>query len=40
VPFDFENAVNREVSEWKQPVNDSVKKSVEPTPKPTPTNSK
>ncbi|MBW4502377.1 MAG: DUF4340 domain-containing protein [Scytonema hyalinum WJT4-NPBG1] len=41
VSTDFENAVNRELSEWKQlqPINDSVK----PTPnadKPTPANSK
>jgi hypothetical protein len=41
VSTDFENAVNRELSEWKQlqPINDSVK----PTPnqgKPTPANGK
>ncbi|PHJ63536.1 hypothetical protein VF14_19725 [Nostoc linckia z18] len=41
VPIDFENAVNRELSEWKQPV-DNVKSTPLPSnlPLPTPTNAK
>lgn len=42
VSTDFENAVNRELSEWKQPqpINDSVKKPTPNADKPTPANSK
>ncbi|ARV60862.1 hypothetical protein BZZ01_21575 [Nostocales cyanobacterium HT-58-2] len=40
VSTDFENAVNRELSEWKQPVNDNVKKFTPNSAQPTPTNSK
>ncbi|MBD2609824.1 DUF4340 domain-containing protein [Nostoc punctiforme FACHB-252] len=41
VPIDFENAVNRELSEWKQPV-DNIKSTPLPSnlPLPTPTNAK
>ncbi|MBW4634581.1 MAG: DUF4340 domain-containing protein [Iphinoe sp. HA4291-MV1] len=39
VSTDFENAVNRELSEWKQPIDD-VKKPTPNTDKPTPANSK
>ncbi len=37
---DFANAVNRELSEWKQPVDNSLKLPGLSTPLPTPTNSK
>ncbi|MEH2354525.1 DUF4340 domain-containing protein [Nostoc sp.] len=40
VSTDFANAVNRELSEWKQPVDNSQKLPGLSTPLPTPTNSK
>ncbi|MCC5667652.1 DUF4340 domain-containing protein [Nostoc sp. CHAB 5784] len=40
VSTDFANAVNRELSEWKQPVDNSQKLPPLTIPKPTPTNSK
>ncbi|MBG1243550.1 DUF4340 domain-containing protein [Nostoc sp. NZL] len=40
VSTDFANAVNRELSEWKQPVDNSQKLPPLIIPKPTPTNSK
>ncbi|MBN3875532.1 MULTISPECIES: DUF4340 domain-containing protein [unclassified Nostoc] len=40
VSTDFANAVNRELSEWKQPVDNSQKLPELSTPLPTPTNSK
>jgi Domain of unknown function (DUF4340) len=40
VSTDFANAVNRELSEWKQPVDNSQKLPGFSTPLPTPTNSK
>ncbi|MDZ8070100.1 MAG: DUF4340 domain-containing protein [Nostoc sp. DedQUE08] len=40
VSTDFGNAVNRELSEWKQPVDNSQKLPGLSTPLPTPTNSK
>ncbi|MEH2183254.1 DUF4340 domain-containing protein [Nostoc sp.] len=40
VSTDFANAVNRELSEWKQPVDNSQKLPPLTIPNPTPTNSK
>jgi Domain of unknown function (DUF4340) len=40
VSTDFTNAVNRELSEWKQPVDNSQKLPPLTIPNPTPTNSK
>ncbi len=40
VSTDFANAVNRELSEWKQPVDNSQKLPGLSTPLPTPTNAK
>ncbi|MCL6752097.1 DUF4340 domain-containing protein [Nostoc sp. CCCryo 231-06] len=40
VSTDFANAVNRELSEWKQPVDNSQKLPPLTIPKPSPTNSK
>ncbi|MEH2382252.1 MAG: DUF4340 domain-containing protein [Nostoc sp.] len=40
VSTDFANAVNRELSEWKQPVDNSQKLPQLTIPKPSPTNSK
>ncbi|MEH2154234.1 DUF4340 domain-containing protein [Nostoc sp.] len=40
VSTDFANAVNRELSEWKQPVDNSQKLPPLTIPKPTPTNAK
>ncbi|MEH1904616.1 MAG: DUF4340 domain-containing protein [Nostoc sp.] len=40
VSTDFVNAVNRELSEWKQPVDNSQKLPPLTIPKPSPTNSK
>ncbi|MEH2116368.1 DUF4340 domain-containing protein [Nostoc sp.] len=40
VSTDFANAVNRELSEWKQPVDNSQKLPPRIIPKPSPTNSK
>lgn len=40
VSTDFANAVNRELSEWQQPVDNSQKLPPLTIPKPTPTNSK
>jgi len=40
VSTDFENAVNRELSEWKQPVDDNMKKPTPNAEQPTPANSK
>ncbi|MBN3872979.1 MAG: DUF4340 domain-containing protein [Nostoc sp.] len=40
VSTDFANAVNRELSEWKQPVDNSQRLPGLSTPLPTPTNSK
>ncbi len=40
VSTDFANAVNRELSEWKQPVDNSQKLPPLTIPQPTPTNSK
>ncbi len=40
ISTDFANAVNRELSEWKQPVDNSQKLPPLTIPKPTPTNSK
>jgi hypothetical protein len=39
VSTDFENAVNRELSEWKQPTNQVEQTPTPSTPKPTPTQS-
>ncbi|MEH2363086.1 DUF4340 domain-containing protein [Nostoc sp.] len=40
ISTDFANAVNRELSEWKQPVDNSQKLPPLTIPKPSPTNSK
>ncbi|MHC5772637.1 DUF4340 domain-containing protein [Nostoc sp.] len=40
VSTDFANAVNRELSEWKQPIDNSQKLPPLTIPKPSPTNSK
>ncbi|MBD2364113.1 DUF4340 domain-containing protein [Anabaena minutissima FACHB-250] len=39
VSTDFENAINRELSEWKQPTNQVEQTPTPSTPEPTPTNS-
>ena len=40
VSTDFANAVNRELSEWKQPIDKIEQNSTPSTPQPTPSNSK